>query len=279
MNPNHLEKLHSLHLTMALEVKRICEANNIPYFILAGTLLGAVRHKGFIPWDDDLDIGMLRVDYDKFVQIAPQQINSSFFLQNWDTEDRFPFPFSKLRVKDTLMIEKNNVHALGHKGIFIDIFPLDDVPLLVADQRKHRQLNFIINRILLKKCNYVLEEDSSFTKKIAYSLIKFVSFFIPYSFLKKTYRSICVRYRNPNATAVVNLGGAYSYAKETRQRSWLVSTVQLPFEDTTLSAGVGYIEELVHLYNDYMTPPPENKRYNRHGIVTLDFGSGPEELE
>ena len=81
-----LQHMHSLHLILADEVKRICEKHNIRYFMIAGTLLGAVRHKGFIPWDDDMDFGMLRNDYDKFVSVCAAEIDENkFYLQ---TEDR-----------------------------------------------------------------------------------------------------------------------------------------------------------------------------------------------
>lgn len=99
MDNEILRKVQLAQLDMAKEVKRICNKYNINYFMDSGTLLGAVRHKGFIPWDDDLDFGMLREDYEKFLKVAPTELNSKYFLQTWKNDDGFPYGFSKIRKK------------------------------------------------------------------------------------------------------------------------------------------------------------------------------------
>lgn len=128
MDNEILRKVQLAQLDMAKEVKRICNKYNINYFMDSGTLLGAVRHKGFIPWDDDLDFGMLREDYEKFLKVAPTELNSKYFLQTWKNDDGFPYGFSKIRKKNTIYIEAIDQKTSGHKELWIDIFPYDVYP-------------------------------------------------------------------------------------------------------------------------------------------------------
>ena len=114
-------------LEILQEVHKICVANDITYWIEAGTLLGAKRHKGFIPWDDDIDIAMPRKDYNKFLKIAQEKLPQDMFLQNKETEPDYYLPFSKIRKNNTLLIETGETGEENyHHGIFIDIFPFDN---------------------------------------------------------------------------------------------------------------------------------------------------------
>lgn len=99
-----LKELQKVLLDILKEVKRVCDENNIDYFIIAGTALGAVRHKGFIPWDDDIDIGMTRDNYEKFIKIANTKLSEEFFLQTMETEEETPFYFAKVRKNKTKFI-------------------------------------------------------------------------------------------------------------------------------------------------------------------------------
>ena len=113
------------------EVHKICEKHNIKYFLDAGTLIGAVRHKGFIPWDDDLDIGMLREDYRKFLEIAKKELPDNLFLQTFDSDENYDIyqvP-CKIRYNNTLFIQKVIAENPDmHNGIYIDVLPYDSLP-------------------------------------------------------------------------------------------------------------------------------------------------------
>lgn len=122
------EQVKHVELEILEAVIRLCDAHGIAYFIESGTALGAMRHGGFIPWDDDIDLGMLRPDYEKFLSLAPAELPKHFFVQNAFTDKNAPFLFSKVRKNDTLFVEWNKRDIDMHHGIFIDIFPYDYLP-------------------------------------------------------------------------------------------------------------------------------------------------------
>ena len=106
----------------------ICQKHEIPYYLVCGSALGAVKYKGFIPWDDDIDVGLLREDYHRFLEAAAQELPQWCFLQNYKTEPQFPHMFSKLRNSNTAFIEPTLRHIPMNHGIFLDIFPIDGHP-------------------------------------------------------------------------------------------------------------------------------------------------------
>ena len=129
INPlENQQKLHQCHIILLEEIKRICKKFDLKYYAIAGTLLGAVRHKGPIPWDDDMDIGMMREDYEKFLAAVKTELGDRFFLQNFDTDKGYGLNFSKLLLLDTVMIERNAADSGAYKCIYVDIFPLDNAP-------------------------------------------------------------------------------------------------------------------------------------------------------
>lgn len=127
------KKLWAVLLDLLIEFDRVCKKNNIKYFVDAGTLLGAVRHKGFIPWDDDIDVVMMRDEYERLCKIAPMVFGAPYFFQTYKTDPTYASGHAQLRNSETTCILKS--HMLNGKplfrfnqGVFIDVFPIDDVP-------------------------------------------------------------------------------------------------------------------------------------------------------
>ena len=133
-----LQRLHSeLYATLA-EIIRVCEVCKIPYFIQGGSAIGALYNKGIVPWDDDIDVGMLREDYERFLREAPHHLSSDYFLECFASEKNTPFYFAKLKRNNTLFVEEIWRHMDIHHGIFVDIFPYDCIPDNPLLERLHR---------------------------------------------------------------------------------------------------------------------------------------------
>ncbi len=270
-NFDYLPKLHNCQLIIAREIKRICDKHNIRYFIIAGTLLGAVRHGGFIPWDDDMDVGMLREDYEMFLKVAKTELGEDFFLQTPETDKNYGLPFAKILLNGTVLVEAT-AGSNAKKGIFVDVFPFDVAPENEADRENHNKKTYLYKRLLLAKLNYNVCAKNDYVKRAIYFVLKIMSAFYSHDKLVKKLESEITRYNNSKTEDIVNIGGAYGYKKETIKADWVRDTVEIPFEDMTISAPVDYIKYLETFYGDYMTPPPEDKRYNRHSVTELDFG-------
>ena len=135
-----LRKLQLVQLLSLLEIKRICDKHNIHYTPIGGTLLGTIRHKGFIPWDDDIDVGMLREEYNKFLEVAKDELRPEFFLQTYETDPNYPKALARLCVNGTRYMLKWEKDADIHHGVFTDIFPYDNSPNDKLQQMYHKYM-------------------------------------------------------------------------------------------------------------------------------------------
>ena len=269
---NTAQKLHSCQLLLAGELKRICDKNNIKYYMIAGTLLGAVRHKGFIPWDDDMDFAIMRSEYGRFLEACKTDLQDQFLLQEMFIDDNYALPMAKLLLKGTKLVERTTASNKALKGIYIDIFPYDSIPDDEALRKNHNRNTYFLKRFFLAKQGYKIAEKGQTLKTIVYTFLKFISLFVSKKYIRNRSDKELRRFENDNTKKVAAIGGAYQYNKESVERKWFDETVELPFEGITLAAPKDYIEYLTYFYGDYMTPPPEDKRYNRHSVVELDFG-------
>lgn len=140
LSKDDLRKAQLLMLKILKEVHRICEKNGIHYFLSDGTLIGAIRHNGFIPWDDDLDIGMLRADYEKFKAAVQTELAEEFIFQSVETDNGCALPFAKVMLKNTKWLEaatKSKKTRKDMQGIYIDVFPYDKIPADLNIQKRH----------------------------------------------------------------------------------------------------------------------------------------------
>ncbi len=126
--PEELTQLHQVLYEILEEIVRICDKHNIPYFVIGGTAIGALYDKAILPWDDDIDIGMKREDYNKFLRIASQELKEPYFLSWIETDPHTPYYFAKVKKNNTLFIEEMFKDVPMHQGIFVDIFPFDRIP-------------------------------------------------------------------------------------------------------------------------------------------------------
>ena len=151
------ELLHKVLLSGMKDIDKICRQNNIKYYLYAGTLLGAVVHKGFIPWDDDVDIVMFRSDYDKFEKIIKEQYKDKYFVQTYMTDYYHPNNRSKIRINGTeFLTDSEYDNKLKHNGVFIDIAPLYEIPNSNFMRNIEKKIIKVLDIIIQIKLGYII---------------------------------------------------------------------------------------------------------------------------
>ena len=266
-----MKKLHTVELEILKEFDRICKKNKLCYFAVGGTLIGTMKYNGFIPWDDDVDIGMPREDYDKFIEIAKKELNDKYFIQSgYDYKNNW-VAFTKIRKKNTLADEASIAHIDYPKGIFIDIFPYDKVKKNNGFLFKLRGniIRTIIETILYK---WKTKKLSQLRRK-GLSLI--LSIFSN-KFLHKIEQYLMTKDNNKDYKYLTSYCGAYTLAKETHINSNLVPTKTGTFEGMTISIPNNYDAFLTQIYGDYRKDPPKEKRVN-HAMVNISFDTSKDE--
>lgn len=270
-----LKRLHELQLKIALEVKRVCEKNGLRCVLLYGTMLGAVRHKGFIPWDDDMDMGMLRADYDAFVEACARDLGAEFLLQTWDTDHRYPMPMGKLRLKDTHAQETFAPEGLEN-GIYVDLYPLDAVPEGAWARKVTGWQYRVLKRLLwLKKGYGRCIRGESARQRLRYDAAAAAARFLPYGWLKRRLDA-AMRKHNGHPARWYAAPGNEPYARQAIKREWMEDLVPFAFEGEEFLGFRDADAYLRNVFGDYMTPPPPEKR-GGHELRDIDFGPYGEE--
>ena len=152
MKKEILDRLHEEMLYIYHEIARICYKYRLTYFVVGGTLLGAVVHKGYIPWDDDLDIAMPREDYDVFINVCSKELDERFYLHHTSTDPDYWLPFAKVRLNSTVFLEEKRKNVKSHAGIYVDIFPFDYASSMnhLTAKIKWRWITYINNYVYYK---------------------------------------------------------------------------------------------------------------------------------
>lgn len=257
-----------LELEMVEKVQQICEKHGLTYFAVGGTLLGAVRHKGFIPWDDDIDLGMMREDYEKFLKIAPMELGDKYFLQIPDSDPGYHAGIAKIRMNNTTCMMYNLwEHGVKfHQGVFIDVIPLDAVP--------GNSLVRKIHQFFVIKCNdiargsmYNLELNSIRNKKKLKRYRVYTSLIEPIHFTH--WRDGLAQIFNKSQTEEVGqVGNAYKLApKFIWQRTAFDEIETVPFEHINMKIPKGYDGMLRNLYGEWNVPVNDP---NYHGTLFFD---------
>lgn len=255
-----LSELQDVLYDMLKAFAEFCDENDLRYYLYGGTLLGAVRHQGFIPWDDDVDVAMPRPDYERFIELTK---NSPW---EYYAVCQYTQPFIKMVDTRTVMEERQLRDELGMQSAFIDIFPIDGLPESGEERQKHfRKL------AILKQCLYFSIFDikkiksSNFLKRIAHTMIYIAFSKIDYKKIRDAIAEEAKRY--PYETSEYVSVGIWGKAeRDLNKKEDLEKRIRLKFRDSYLWCQGNYDESLRLKYGEYMQLPPEDKRQPFHGI-------------
>ena len=268
-----LRRLQLTELQIASDVADLCDRQGIGYVLLGGSALGARRHGGFIPWDDDMDMGMLRKDFERFLELARSGgLPGSLYVQYWLDDPHMGAPFAKVRLNNSRVLEASSKDTGGHKGISIDIFPFDNVPHGLTQYFWKMQLKFW-KRVLRHKTGYTIRTLPPLLY-LADLPMRAVSRLVSTDAAKRKLHSLMTRYSGRRTDRVLAVGGAYDFKKDMLKTSWLTDSSARTFEDRSFLCPADLDGYLAHMYGDFMSLPPVEERQNKHTILELKFDLG-----
>ena len=257
-----LKDLQRTELDLLTQFIEVCNKLNLNYFLCGGTLIGAVRHKGFIPWDDDIDVCMLRKDYDIFINEAQKYLDDKYFLQTYETDEDYLQCFAKIRNSETTFLEKSVKNFKMNHGVFIDIFPIDNY--------------YLFNKLKVSMLKYALY-SKYFENNKKNVLKKFLLFISKKLYGRKNKKELCreiekvySKAKNRKSKMVVNFCGFYCIKKEKHYKKDYQKCITTSFENIKANIPFGYDRILRKTYGNYMKLPPEEKRVSHHFSEIID---------
>ncbi len=264
LNDEQLKRIQSIQLEMFKEVVRICNKHNLTYFIDGGTLLGAVRHKGFIPWDDDIDLSMPREDYEKFLKIAPSEINNKFRVRHFTTDDTYKGYFISIASKEYKVTVKKTIPLETFVGI--DVMALDGIP--------DKKISFAIYKfkvlwyrmlVMFINVEHLRIIKRSFLEKIliGFAKITHIGKLLKLKKIRTKQEKLMKSNKYERCNKVGCVMDAYGF-REIYPKEWYGKGSKAVFEGDEYSAPEKQHECLKHIYGDYMQLPPLEKRVGNH---------------
>ncbi len=270
MNDENLKKLHQYQMLILDEIALFCKEHNIRYFLTGGSALGAIRHNGFIPWDDDIDIAMMRRDYEYLINNYID--NDKFHLQCMEKDGNYWNMFAKMRMNNTYLGEKALKDLALPNEIFVDIFPIDNAP-----SGGYRKVMINANLVKINNSALWLKKKLKKISNCKYKLAEYLVSLLPEKTIYSLTKKIMTSYKDDDSEYVVAYLSAYAIRKEYLPRSTYYNTVEHKFEDRIYMIPADADKYLTSVYGNYMALPPVEKRVT-HNIGRISFDTTKDDV-
>ncbi|MCR4605058.1 MAG: LicD family protein [Eubacterium sp.] len=258
-----LREYQLILLGILKDVAAVCREHNIRFYLGEGTMLGAIRHKGFIPWDDDIDIIMYRKDYERFLEVAPEALGEKYEVQSHERLESFWNVYAQVRLitDDERLRQKYIEHLLENNGPFVDIFPMDYVP-----KKDGMSLSWKSFRIRYYKAMLPYKYKVCEPLHLRGKVLNLLSKIHKKETLFKRIKKITGKCGKERLEYTVNFHTTHPLQNQVAPSECYDEAIEWEFEDTTMPVPKGYDEILTIIYGDYMTPPKETERTQKHNI-------------
>ena len=253
------KEIQLLLLNVMTDIDDFCTEKDISYYMIGGTLLGAVRHQGFIPWDDDIDIAMLRSDYERFIKMWKPEEHSDYILQNTYTDSKCCHTITRILVKGTKLLHNGSYNVTNeHSEMFFDIFPLDNVPDTKEERNAQREELLRIKRKIGYK--FSKTKSSNGIKQVMKEIRRLLLMPVSYHSLINELNRVAQRFNGQDTGCICSMSSQYAYNKQAMERAIYGTPIRMKFENKSFLAPAQPEVYLKHLYGDYMKLPPKEKQ-------------------
>ena len=272
MNPLQAKQLDILKAFI-----RVCEKHNLTYFLVYGTALGAIRHKGFIPWDDDIDVGMPRADYEKYIQLQSEYEGTPYFIQTFKSDPCYIYNYAKLRDSSTTFLENAFKNHRINQGVFIDVFPVDGMSKAEGDREKIGKKNkFIWRQVYFSYLPALRRKVRKRTwfKDILLNIVAGLFYVFDIAHYRNKRVERFVRQVPFEEAKMAGIMFGFTWRINCMPADIFRETIKVPFEDIEVRVVKDYDRYLTLLYKDYMKFPPKEQQVGHHynSGVSLEQG-------
>ena len=272
MNPLQAKQLDILKAFI-----RVCEKHNLEYFLVYGTALGAIRHKGFIPWDDDIDVGMPRADYEKYIQLQSEYEGTPYFIQTFKSDPCYIYNYAKLRDSSTTFLENAFKNHRINQGVFIDVFPVDGMSREEGDREKIGKKNkFIWRQVYFSYLPALRRKVHKRTwfKDILLNIVAGLFYVFDIAHYRNKRVERFVRQVPLEEAKMAGIMFGFTWRINCMPAEIFRETIKVPFEDIEVKVVKDYDRYLTLLYKDYMKFPPKEQQVGHHynSGVSLEQG-------